>query len=42
MSPFRSPRYGRLGVYFLCTGPDPMGPRPGERVRVAVIEGGQP
>jgi len=35
---FKSPKYGHLGVYFLCTGPDPSGPRPGPRVQ-AVIYG---
>lgn len=35
---FRSPKYGHLGVYFLCTGPGPGGPRPGPRVQ-AVIYG---
>jgi hypothetical protein len=38
MKAFRSPKYGRLGVYFLCTGPDPNGPRPGERVRAVVYD----
>jgi hypothetical protein len=37
-TPYRSPKYGHLGVHFLCTGPDPNGPRPGERVRAVVFD----
>lgn len=35
---FRSPKYGHRGVYFLCTGPDPSGPKPGPRVQVVVYD----
>lgn len=33
-----SPRYGSRGVHFLCTGPDPAGPRPGDRLRVVIYD----
>lgn len=33
---FKSPKYGHRGVYFLSTGPDPNGPRPGDRVKVVI------
>lgn len=33
---FRSPKHGHRGVYFLCTGPDPSGPRPGPRLKVVI------
>lgn len=35
---FKSPKYGHRGVYFLCTGPDPSGPRPGERVKAVIYD----
>lgn len=35
---FRSPKYGHRGVYFLCTGPGPDGPRPGDRVQVVIYD----
>jgi len=35
---FRSPKYGHRGVYFLCTGPDPGGPRPGPRLQVVIYD----
>lgn len=35
---FRSPKWGHLGVYFHCTGPDPRGPRPGPRLQVVVYD----
>lgn len=35
---FRSPKYGHRGVYFLCTGPDPSGPRPGPRLQAVVYD----
>ena len=35
---WRSPKWGHLGVYFLCTGPGPGGPAPGERVRVVIYD----
>lgn len=35
---FRSPKYGHLGVYFLSTGPDPSGPRPGPRVQAVIYD----
>lgn len=38
MKGWKSPKYGHLGVYFLCTGPDPNGPMPGERVRVVIYD----
>lgn len=33
---FRSPKHGHRGVYFLCTGPNPGGPRPGPRLQVVI------
>lgn len=35
---FKSPKYGHRGVYFLCTGPDPSGPKPGDRVKVVIYD----
>lgn len=35
---FRSPRHGHRGVYFLCTGPDPSGPKPGPRLQVVIYD----
>jgi len=35
---FKSPKYGHLGVYFLSTGPDPSGPRPGPRVQAVIYD----
>lgn len=35
---FRSPKYGDRGVYFLCTGPDKDGPRPGPRVQAVIYD----
>lgn len=36
---FKSPKYGHLGVYFLSTGPDQCGPRPGNRLQVVIYHG---
>ena len=36
---FRSPKYGHRGVYFLCTGPDPSGSRPGPRLEAVIYAG---
>jgi|GEM_PF-5316514 len=33
---YRSKNFGHLGVYFLSTGPDPLGPMPGERVIIVI------
>ena len=33
---WKSPKLGHLGVYFLCTGPDPSGPAPGERLIIVI------
>lgn len=33
---FRSPKHGDRGVYFLCTGPDRNGPRPGPSLKVVI------
>ena len=33
---FRSVKNGHLGVYTLCSGPDPSGPVPGERVIIVI------
>jgi hypothetical protein len=33
-----SPKYGNLGVYILCSGPDPSGSVPGERVIVVIYD----
>lgn len=30
--------YGNLGVHILCSGPDPNGPIPGERIRVVIYD----
>jgi mannosyltransferase OCH1-like enzyme len=35
---FRSPTNGHLGVYTLCSGPDPNGPVPGERLRIVIYD----
>lgn len=35
---YRSPKWGHLGVHFLCTGPDPGGPRPGSRLQVVIYD----
>jgi hypothetical protein len=35
---YRSPKNGHLGVYTLCSGPDPNGPRPGERVIIVIYD----
>lgn len=32
----RSPKWGHMGVHFLCTGP--QGPLPGERVQVVIYD----
>lgn len=37
-SGFRSPKHGHRGVFFLCTGPDPSGPRPGPRLQVVIYD----
>ena len=36
--PWKSPKWGYLGVHFECSGPDPSGPRPGERVIIVVLD----
>jgi len=35
---YKSPKHGHRGVYFLCTGPDPSGPRPGPRLQVVIYD----
>lgn len=35
---YRSPTNGHLGVYTLCSGPDPSGPTPGERVIIVIYD----
>ncbi len=35
---FRSPKYGDRGLHYLCTGPDPRGPRPGERLQAVIYD----
>jgi hypothetical protein len=35
---YRSPKNGHLGVYTLCSGPDPNGPMPGERMMIAIYD----
>ena len=35
---YRSPKNGHLGVYTLCSGPDPRGPMPGERVIIVIYD----
>jgi hypothetical protein len=35
---WRSVKYGHRGVHFLCTGPDPAGPKPGEAVHIVVYD----
>lgn len=39
MKGYRSHKWGHLGVHFLCTGPDPSGPRPGPRLQVVIYDG---
>lgn len=39
MPPWRSPKWGNLGVHFECSGPDPQGPRPGATVKVVILDG---
>jgi len=36
----RSAKYGHLGVHYLCTGPDPRGPRPGPRLKAVIYDQG--
>jgi hypothetical protein len=36
---YRSPKNGHLGVYTLCSGPDPNGPAPGERLIIVIYDG---
>lgn len=35
---YRSPKNGHLGVYTLCSGPDPNGPVPGERLIIVIYD----
>jgi hypothetical protein len=35
---FRSPKNGHLGVYTLCSGPDPRGPVPGPRFILVIYD----
>ncbi|WP_127128006.1 hypothetical protein [Pseudoflavitalea rhizosphaerae] len=35
---YRSPKNGHLGVYTLCSGPDPSGPIPGERLIIVIYD----
>lgn len=35
---YRSPKNGHLGVYTLCSGPDPSGPAPGERLIIVIYD----
>lgn len=35
---YRSPKNGHLGVYTLCSGPDPKGPMPGERLIIVIYD----
>jgi hypothetical protein len=35
---FRSAKNGHLGVYTLCSGPDPSGPVPGERLIIVIYD----
>lgn len=35
---YRSPKNGHLGVYTLCSGPDPNGPKPGERLIIVIYD----
>jgi len=35
---YRSPKSGNLGVYTLCSGPDPNGPVPGERLIIVIYD----
>ena len=37
---YRSPKNGHLGVYILCSGPDPTGPIPGERLIIVIYDKG--
>lgn len=34
----KSFRYGHLGVYILCSGPDPDGPMPGQRLTLVIYD----
>lgn len=35
---YRSPKNGHLGVYTLCSGPDPKGPCPGESLKIVIYD----
>jgi hypothetical protein len=35
---YRSPKNGHLGVYTICSGPDPKGPVPGERLIIVIYD----
>lgn len=35
---YRSPKNGHLGVYTICSGPDPNGPVPGERLIIVIYD----
>jgi len=35
---YRFPKNGHLGVYTLCSGPDPNGPIPGERIIIVIYD----
>jgi hypothetical protein len=35
---YKSPKFPNDNVYFLCTGPDPKGPCPGERLIVVIYD----
>ena len=37
---WKSPKLGHLGVYFLCSGPDPSGPVPGDRLIIVIYDRG--
>jgi hypothetical protein len=35
---YRSPKNGHLGVYTICSGPDPNGPVPSERLIIVIYD----
>lgn len=37
---YKSPKNGHLGVYTLCSGPNPNGPVPGERLIIVIYDKG--